>query len=76
MGIDFPIGPHLLGLVVVFVLAQDFWWWEQRAAAPPLDPPGTWVVFHGFLVSLIEEFSVEEPMPNSSRFVFALAEYP
>ena len=30
LGIDFPIGPHLLGLVVVFVLAQDFWWWEQR----------------------------------------------
>ena len=38
------------------------------AAEPPLDPPGTRERSHGFLVILIPEFSVDDPMANSSRF--------
>ena len=33
LGVDFSIGPHMLGLVAVFVLAQDFWWWEEKGLA-------------------------------------------
>ena len=39
------------------------------AADPPDDPPGTQFKFHGFLVVFIAEFSVDEPIANSSRFV-------
>ena len=39
------------------------------AAEPPEDPPGTRVRSHGFLVCLKPEFSVEEPIANSSRLV-------
>ena len=39
------------------------------AAEPPLDPPGTRERSQGLCVSRKAEFSVEEPMPNSSRFV-------
>ncbi len=38
-------------------------------ADPPLDPPGTQSRFHGFRVAPNAEFSVDEPMPNSSRLV-------
>ncbi len=43
------------------------------AADPPDDPPGTLPVFHGFLVGPNAEFSVDEPIANSSRFVFPTA---
>src|SRR5947209_2752381 len=39
------------------------------AALPPLDPPGTRVGSCGFRVGPKAEFSVDEPMANSSRFV-------
>jgi len=35
-------------------------------AEPPLDPPGTHSRFQGFRVFLKAEFSVDEPMANSS----------
>ena len=39
------------------------------AALPPLDPPGTREVSSGFLVGPNAEFSVLDPIANSSRFV-------
>ena len=39
------------------------------AAEPPEDPPGTVSRFHGFRVGKYAEFSVEEPIANSSQFV-------
>src|SRR5213075_2786727 len=39
------------------------------AAEPPLDPPGTRDKSHGLRVIFIAEFSVDEPMANSSRLV-------
>ncbi len=39
------------------------------AAEPPEDPPGTRVVSQGLRVGPKAEFSVEEPMANSSRLV-------
>ena len=41
---------------------------ETAAADPPDDPPGTLDRSQGFLVSKKAEFSVEEPMANSSIF--------
>ena len=46
----------------------------QRSAAsaaeePPEEPPGTRVVSHGFFAGPKAEFSVDEPMANSSRTV-------
>ena len=40
------------------------------AADPPPEPPGTRVGSQGFRVGPNAEFSVEEPIANSSRFVF------
>ena len=40
------------------------------AAEPPEDPPGTRSVSQGFLLGPKAEFSVDEPMANSSRLVF------
>ncbi len=40
------------------------------AAEPPLEPPGTRCRSQGLRVGKKAEFSVEEPMANSSRFVF------
>src|SRR5688500_12263879 len=40
------------------------------AALPPGDPPGTRLGSWGFLVGPNAEFSVEDPIANSSRFVF------
>ena len=37
------------------------------AAGPPLLPPGTRLESHGFLVENKAEFSVEDPIANSSR---------
>src|SRR5437016_4618245 len=42
------------------------------AADPPLDPPGTRVGSWGLRVGPKAEFSVEEPMANSSRFVLPI----
>ena len=39
------------------------------AAEPPDEPPGTRVVSSGFFVAPNAEFSVDEPIANSSRFV-------
>src|SRR5919106_1461648 len=39
------------------------------AAEPPEEPPGTVDTSHGLRVGKYEEFSVEEPMANSSQFV-------
>src|ERR1039457_3973944 len=39
------------------------------AADPPLDPPGTRVRSRGLRVGKKLEFSVDEPMANSSQFV-------
>src|SRR6478672_1448668 len=39
-------------------------------ADPPLDPPGIRSGAHGFLVGPNAEFSVDEPIANSSQFVF------
>src|SRR3954447_6899419 len=39
------------------------------AALPPLEPPGTRDGSHGLRVGPNAEFSVEEPIANSSRFV-------
>src|SRR6202022_731676 len=38
------------------------------AAEPPLDPPGVHVVSQGFLLGPKAEFSVEDPIANSSMF--------
>src|SRR3990172_1976685 len=40
------------------------------AAEPPLEPPGTRSVSHGFFVTTNAEFSVDEPMANSSILFF------
>src|SRR5947209_18976284 len=39
------------------------------AVEPPEEPPGTQLRFQGFRVVWNPEFSVEEPIANSSRFV-------
>src|SRR5690606_32217108 len=39
------------------------------AAEPPEDPPGTRVMSHGLKLGPQAEFSVDEPMANSSRLV-------
>src|SRR5688572_33476518 len=46
------------------------------AALPPLDPPGTRAGSRGLRVGPNAEFSVEEPMANSSRFVLPTATAP
>src|SRR5262249_17202254 len=42
---------------------------DTAAAEPPPDPPGTRVGSHGFLLGPNAEFSVDEPIANSSVFV-------
>ena len=46
------------------------------AALPPDDPPGTRLVSRGFLVGPKAEFSVDEPIANSSRLVLPTATAP
>ena len=43
---------------------------DTAAVAPPLLPPGTRPRSHGFRVVKYAEFSVEDPMANSSRLPF------
>src|SRR3989338_476231 len=40
------------------------------ATEPPLEPPGTRSMSHGFFVTTNAEFSVDEPMANSSILFF------
>ena len=42
---------------------------SAAAVEPPDEPPGTRLGSHGFRVGPKPEFSVDEPMANSSRFV-------
>ena len=42
---------------------------ETAAAEPPPEPPGTRVGSHGLCVGPNAEFSVDEPIANSSVFV-------
>src|SRR6185436_12412409 len=46
------------------------------AADPPLEPPGTRVTSCGLRVAPNAEFSVDEPIANSSRLVLATATAP
>ncbi len=46
------------------------------AADPPDEPPGTRRTSHGFLTGPKAEFSFEEPMANSSQFVFPMITAP
>ena len=45
---------------------------DTAAAEPPEDPPGTQSAFQGLRVVLVELFSVDEPMANSSRLVLPI----
>ena len=42
---------------------------DTAAADPPPEPPGTRVGSHGFLLGPKAEFSVDDPIANSSVFV-------
>ena len=42
---------------------------ETAAAVPPPEPPGTRLGSHGFRDGPYAEFSVDEPIANSSVFV-------
>src|SRR5688572_32980878 len=46
------------------------------AADPPLDPPGMRSVAHGLRVAPNAEFSVDEPIANSSQFVLPITSAP
>ena len=46
------------------------------AAEPPLDPPATRSRAHGFRTGPAADCSLEEPIPNSSRFVFPTSTAP
>src|SRR5206468_8876302 len=46
------------------------------AALPPLDPPGTRDVSRGLRVGPKAEFSVDEPIANSSRLVLPITMAP
>ena len=49
---------------------------DTAAAVPPPEPPGTRVGSHGFRVAPHAEFSVDEPIANSSVFVLPRSESP
>ena len=46
------------------------------AAEPPEDPPGTLPVSHGLAEGPYPEFSVEDPIANSSRLVLPMITAP
>ena len=50
-------------------MASGAWKAASAAALPPPEPPGTRSVSHGLRVGPYAEFSVEEPIANSSMFV-------
>src|SRR5437868_15240218 len=45
-------------------------------ADPPLDPPGMRSVAHGFRAGPNAEFSLDDPMANSSQFVLPMITAP
>ena len=49
---------------------------ETAAALPPPDPPGTREGSHGLCDGPNAEFSVDEPIANSSVFVFPITRRP
>src|SRR5688572_28337112 len=49
---------------------------DTAAAVPPPEPPGTRVGSHGFRVGPHAEFSVDEPIANSSVFVLPSSDSP
>ena len=46
------------------------------AAEPPLEPPATTSRFQGLRTAPKQEFSLEEPIPNSSRLVLPTTRAP
>ena len=50
-------------------MASGAWNAASAAALPPPDPPGTRSTSHGLRVGPYAEFSVDEPIANSSMFV-------
>ena len=56
--------------------AHGAWCAATAAADPPLDPPGTRSSSHGLRVSWYAEFSVLEPMANSSMLVLPMTTAP
>src|SRR5215475_5388941 len=50
-------------------IASGAWNAASAAALPPPDPPGTRSTFHGLRVGPYAEFSVDEPIANSSMLV-------
>src|SRR3954451_8072897 len=50
-------------------IARGAWKAASAAALPPPEPPGTRSTFHGLRVGPYAEFSVEEPIANSSMLV-------
>jgi hypothetical protein len=46
--------------------------WATAAAEPPLEPPGTRSSARGLRTGPNAEFSVEEPMANSSQLVLPM----
>src|SRR3954464_15786605 len=49
--------------------ASGAWNAARAAALPPPEPPGTRSTFHGLRVGPYAEFSVDDPIANSSMFV-------
>ena len=49
---------------------------DTTAAEPPEDPPGTLELSQGFFVGPKAEFSVEDPIANSSKLVFPVNKAP
>ena len=46
------------------------------AALPPLEPPGTVSRFHGLCTTPYAEFSLDEPIANSSQLVLPTSTLP
>ena len=46
------------------------------AAEPPLEPPATSASFQGLRTAPKQEFSLDEPIPNSSRLVLPTTRAP
>src|SRR3982751_1298332 len=59
--IDPPVSEPSVATAVAFATA---------AAEPPLEPPGTRDLSCGFLTAPYAEFSFDDPIANSSQFVF------
>ena len=68
----FPKRPALFSrssVAVAFVVQRHRNVEATAAAEPPLEPPGTRDRSHGLRVTLTLEFSVDEPIANSSMLV-------